>query len=822
MRAGVKGSLFSSQEGRSTNPRRRILIGVTGFVTFALLLGAATVMIRRIELATVVLIASSILFALAVASALALHRARRRREGTDARERENEAEARARMALVIDAAPAGMILVDRGGRIILVNATAEALFGYGREELIGKSVELLVPERFRARHPELRAGFFHDPRARAMGAGRDLYGVRKDGSEVAIEIGLNPVEIPGSGSCVLSAITDITERRRDEARRRFIEEATATLASSLDYQMTLAAVTGLAVPHLADWCAVDLVDVDGNIRHVALAHVDPAKVAWARELRERYPPPPDALVGLAQVLRTGKPEMAEVSDSLLAEAATDDEHRRILREVGIRSYMVVPLVAHGETLGAITFVAAESRRIYGAADLTVARQLCDRAALAVKNARFLAGEQRAKEWVTRLQAMTAGLAAAASPEQVAAVAVEQGMAAFGAVSEGLWLLDDGGQTLELQEAKGFATASQDAFRRISLETPKRLPIVDAFQRGQPLWFDSYDDLRRSYPGISSAQGGAVACLPLTVDHRTIGALTMAFPAPRALGAEERAALVTLARLCAQALERARLYEVTERARAEAEQAVRAREDILAIVSHDLRNPLAAVMMKARMIARMSASDEATGPRIEGQVDGIIRAARQMDRMIQDLLDLARIESGQLLGIERERLDAADLVLQAVQLLEPLASKRHLTLETDLALDEIPLFCDGGRILQVFSNLIGNAIKFTREGGHIIVRGRRTNRDVVFSVIDTGEGIAEDQLASIFAPYWQAKADRKGIGLGLSVAKIIVEAHGGRIWAESRAGHGSTFSFALPAAEGEGKSGEEPSKPELRAEAEEPR
>jgi PAS domain S-box-containing protein len=788
-----------------------------------LLAARAAAEIRRIQLATLALVASSLLLALLVASGLALRRAGRRQERAAAQEREKEASERDRLARVIDAAPTGMILVDQGGSIVLANATAEGMFGYTRGELKGRSVELLVPERFRDQNRDFRVGFFAHPSARPMGAGRDLYGLRKDGSEVAIEIGLNPVEIPGSGPCALSAITDITERRRDETRRVFIEEATAALASSLDYEATLAAVTALAVPHMADWCAVDLLDADGTIRNVALAHTDPSKVAWARELRERYPPPPDARVGLPEVLRTGKAEMAGVLDSQLVEAAVDGEHLRILRALGIRSYMVVPLMARGEILGAITFVAAESNRLFGAADLDAARQLCDRAALAVQNARLFAAEKRAREWVSRLQAMTAGLAVAASREQIATVAVEEGMAAFGAASEGLWLLDESGRTLELHEAKGFAATSEERFRRIPLAAPVRLPITDAFRSGQPIWLESFDDLRRTYPELaisSRVPRGAFAFLPLVVDNRTIGAISVAFSESRRLDQDERDALVTLARLCAQALDRGRLFEATERARAEAERAVRAREDILAIVSHDLRNPLAAVSMKASMISRLSAGGESAGERVRQQVEGIIRAVQQMDRMVRDLLDLAKVESGHLFNLEPRETDATGLALQAVQLLEPLATARRLALETDLALEHASLLCDSDRILQVFSNLVGNAIKFTREGGTITISGRRFAQEVVFSVIDTGEGIPEDQLPNIFDPYWQAKADRKGIGLGLSVAKIIVEAHGGRIWASSRVGQGSTFSFALPALEGETRPSEIPGRDQA-AGAEEP-
>ncbi|HEX8499642.1 MAG TPA: ATP-binding protein [Pyrinomonadaceae bacterium] len=174
-----------------------------------------------------------------------------------------------------------------------------------------------------------------------------------------------------------------------ERRATFLAEATTLLSSSLDYEKTLEAIAHAAVPWVADWCAVDVVGEDGALRRLAVAHVDPAKVEWARGLAERYPYDPEAATGVAAVLRTGTPELyVEIPDELLVAAAKDEEHLRIMREVGFTSVMVVPLSAHGRTLGAITFVTAESGRRYGAEDLAFAEDLARRASLAVENARL--------------------------------------------------------------------------------------------------------------------------------------------------------------------------------------------------------------------------------------------------------------------------------------------------------------------------------------------------------------------------------------------------------------------------------------------------
>ena len=174
-----------------------------------------------------------------------------------------------------------------------------------------------------------------------------------------------------------------------EQRASFLAEAGRVLSSSLDYQKTLAQVARLAVPDLADWCAVDLLGERGALERLAVAHVDPSKVEWAHELQRRYPPDPDAPQGLYNVLRTGQSELyPEITDEMLVAGAKDEDHLRVLRELKFSSAMVVPLAAHGRTLGAMTFVSTESGRRYGPEDLRLCEALSLRAAAAIDNARL--------------------------------------------------------------------------------------------------------------------------------------------------------------------------------------------------------------------------------------------------------------------------------------------------------------------------------------------------------------------------------------------------------------------------------------------------
>ena len=227
--------------------------------------------------------------------------------------------------------------------------------------------------------------------------------------------------------------------------------------------------------------------------------------------------------------------------------------------------------------------------------------------------------------------------------------------------------------------------------------------------------------------------------------------------------------------------------------------MRARENLLAMVSHDLRNPLSTILMAATQIQTMGEESE-IGRRVAKPTRLILRAVDRMTRLVSDLLDLSQLEAGQPMPLYLTMVDVAALVRDAVGLLKPVAEAKRLDLSAT-AVAACHARCDGERVQQVLSNLVGNAMKFTREGGAISVQSLVVDGNVVVSVRDTGTGIAEPALLHIFDRYWQADPQRKGgTGIGLSIAWGIVEAHGGRIWVESALGSGSTFYFTLPASE----------------------
>jgi PAS domain S-box-containing protein len=200
---------------------------------------------------------------------------------------------------------------------------------------------------------------------------------------------------PSGAPLAINIIEDVTDAKDAELRQRYLAEAGQLLASSLDYEQTLERVARMIVPRLADWCGIDMVDEQGDVVNVAVAHVDPAKVEMAHDLRERYPPDMEATTGVPAILRGGPAELyPEIPDELLVAGAVDEEHLRIIREVGIRSAMAVPMRLGGQTIGVISFVTSESGRVFDEDDLAFAEDLALRAATAVQNARLYAAQER--------------------------------------------------------------------------------------------------------------------------------------------------------------------------------------------------------------------------------------------------------------------------------------------------------------------------------------------------------------------------------------------------------------------------------------------
>jgi PAS domain S-box-containing protein len=305
------------------------------------------------------------------------------------RKQAEEAQHRSEQRLngIITSAMDAIISVDSEQSVVLFNAAAEKMFGCSSSEAVGQSLERFIPERFRAVHRgHVRTFGETGVTNRAMNVLGVILGRRTNGEEFPIEASISQIEVDEKKLYTV-ILRDITEHKRAEERQEFLMSASKALASSLDYETTLTTVAQLAVPKIADWCTVYLTAPDGSIEQVALTHADPGKVKWARELQKRFPPNPNAPRGVAQVIRSGQAEFTpEIPAELLEPLKKDPEMSKLLDELQLTGGMTVPLILQGRTLGAISFVSAESRLRYTTEDLELAEELARRAALAISNA----------------------------------------------------------------------------------------------------------------------------------------------------------------------------------------------------------------------------------------------------------------------------------------------------------------------------------------------------------------------------------------------------------------------------------------------------
>lgn len=289
--------------------------------------------------------------------------------------------------------------------------------------------------------------------------------------------------------------------------------------------------------------------------------------------------------------------------------------------------------------------------------------------------------------------------------------------------------------------------------------------------------------------------GVVAGSPLMVGDRLIGILRVGSLKPGSVSEEDLQIIELAARDAASAIERSRLLKAERAAREEAETAVRQRDHVLAIVAHDLRNPLARVSTAASLLA-----EDSLAPDKRRQLVALLqRASSMMSRLIGDLLDVASIENGRL-SVDRQLVNVASLAAEACQ------SFMHAALERGIALEPVtegeipPVSADRERVLQMLGNLLDNAMRLTPSGGRVQVRTAFVHSCVRLSVGDTGPGIPANDLPHLFDSFWHGGGGRRGsAGLGLAISKGIAEAHGGRLWVESTEGKGSEFHIELPPA-----------------------
>jgi PAS domain S-box-containing protein len=523
----------------------------------------------------------------------------------------------------------GVTVLDRAGTIVFANAAAARIMGKsdaaevmgvaspaitGEFDLLDESGQPLNLDTL----PTRRA-FAGEPAPEAVLRFRTKGSLRDRWSMVRARL------LPGESSdhdLVVTSFQDITAIKQVELRLAFLSEASAALGESLDYNETLSRVANLAVPALADWCAVDVLEDMDQVHRVALAHADPKGMALVEDIQRRWPPDPDSPGAARQVIDTGaRLHITEVTDQMLKDAARDAEHLELIRKLDLHEVVVVPLVARGRVLGALS------------------------------------------------------------------------------VANG---------------------TTADPF------TPDEIALVEE-----------------------------------------------------------------LGRRAGSAIDAAKLMS-------EANEALRQRDEFLAIASHDMRTPLAAVRGYAQLALRHLGQEPADIAPLNRWLTDIDESANRLTGLVSELMDVSLLRGGRKVPLQLEPTDLVALVNERVREHAGSADERH-AFKVSADVSEIIGNWDASRLGRVLDNLLGNAVKYSPDGGSIDVAVSSDGSHGTVAVTDHGIGIAVREIPRIFTPMFRGTntGSVAGTGLGLSGSRTLVELMGGRIQVQSRLGHGSTFTIWLP-------------------------
>lgn len=647
-----------------------------------------------------------------------------------------------RFRALFDNALEGILILDNRGICADVNPGACAILRLPRAAMIGKPLFQLAsegtPEQLQERWQQLLAQGEYRGESRLR---------QPDGHILEVEYSVRAHFVPGQH---LAIIRDITQRKRSEAALRRSEALLRLVLESLPVGVWITDENGKILQGNPAGQRIW-----GGVRHVGPERYGEYKGWWA-DTGKRIAP---AEWGMARAVRNAESSFGEV-----IHIETFDGKRKTIQASSL------PMRGHdGKIIGALSVNEDITERIQ------VEREL-----------KLLAEASVVLGGSVELDTMI------------------QGVAQLAAAHLGDWCVID---LLEGEEFRRAAVAhrrpeEQDGPVRELLRHPPDLGSGCSFTRRllsarkavsgkvPPEILTAYLVDERHQEVLKELEPHSYLAVPLATRDRVLGILAIFSVDPeRRYEASDHSAATELGRRVALAIENARLQEQTQRAH-------QMRKEMVAIVSHDLRNPLTAISLLAAGIEQDAERENAPG--LAADARSIQHAAEQMERLIRDMLDLAAIEAGRL-TIQPQPQELGRLLEEAREMLAPLAEQRRVSLRIHSPGNPISLPCDRNRALQVISNLCGNALKFTPEGGTVTVRAALEGDDVLISVSDTGKGISPEELPHIFDRYWRAKGAEQtaGVGLGLAIVKGIVEAHGGSIRAESRQGEGSTFFVSLP-------------------------
>jgi K+-sensing histidine kinase KdpD len=573
----------------------------------------------------------------------------------------------------------------------------------------------------------------------------------------------------------------------------FLAHASEVLGSTLDYETTVRGVARLAVPQIADWCTVQIVEPDGTFRTLALEHADPSKVELAWRYVGLAPATLADEYGAGAVIRTGVTYHIDwITPEMLEAGVSDPAQLELLRQIGPRSALVVPLTVRDRTFGAFTLASAESGRRFDERDRALAEDLAHRAATAIDNARLfqereatsreLRGRVGQQEAVVRLgqQALVDE-----DLERLFRVTLEEVRSVLDAELASLFELDTTASTLRLVAGSGWHDEAAGAMVPAGRGQPGE-PLLAA----DPVVVDesSVDHVVGRIPLLADAGVVAHASLAISGTQGLAtpwGVLAVHSRLPRRFDPDDVTFLRAVVNVLAGAIDRNRKLEIERRS-----------QDVgrafIGVVSHELRTPITSIYAGAKLLNRR-VGDQKEQSEIAADIEA---EADRLYRLTEDLLVLTRLERHDL-EVGREPILVKHLLSRVVaseQRRWPLVTF-ELRVEGRLA----TVMGEESYVEQVARNLLGNAAKYSPRGGHVEVVAEDVNAGVAVRVLDRGPGIGGSDPGDLFALFYRAPgtaSQASGAGIGLFVCDQLVRAMGGELWARPRPGGGSEFGFSL--------------------------
>jgi PAS domain S-box-containing protein len=533
-----------------------------------------------------------------------------------------------------------------------------------------------------------------------------------------------------------------------EETLRFYTQASKSLSSSLDYQTTLESVAKLAVPRIADWCAVDMINKVGKLESVALVHKTPKKVKWAAKIRKKFfedTEDPSATYGASNVLKTGLPEYYPVIDSNLIESLTSNPKRQeYLKKLQLTSAIIVPIKCEGKIIGSVTFALSDSKKHYSEMEFKLVEQLGVLVSLAIENSiLYKSVEEKNKRMTGLLEKVPAvlweGCGGPSDPEQWMGFVSKYAEELFGYPVEewtkkpafALKVMHPDDRKKVIKEMSEIYEKGEGGVSRFRCVT----------KSGDIVWVENHLYI------IKDDKGKPVGMRGVTTDITDF-------------------------------------MEMEKR-----------KDQFIGIASHELKTPLTS--LKAFTQISQLTLKQKNGENISRYLSRMSEQIGKLELLINELLNVSKIQEGRL-GLHKTKFSLSRLVNEAAEDVRFMIEPRPVVIFGDL---KTKVWADRYRMGQVLSNLLLNAGTYSESDREIQVTIKNEKKEVIVCVRDYGVGIEKKHLDRIFGRFYRVgelQDNRSpGLGMGLFISKSIVEKHGGRIWVESQKGKGSSFYFSLP-------------------------